>query len=197
MIVCCEHCNKEIEERYHSGKLVRFCSLFCMRKNWKKLNKEKKAKHDKNYYKKNKEKINKYRREYFRRNKDSERKSNKEWIKKNKKKNRNYHKDYNVKRRKIDENFNMRHRLRTRLKVALEKYGEGKKVESSKYGIDFKKIMEHLKPFPKDISKYHIDHIKPLCTFDLTKRDEIIKAFAPENHQWLLAKDNLKKGGKF
>ena len=66
-------------------------------------------------------------------------------------------------------------------------------MKSKKYGIDYKAIIEHLKPFPKDISIYHIDHIKPLCSFDLTSPKEVKKAFAPENHQWLLARDNLMK----
>ena len=30
----------------------------------------------------------------------------------------------------------------------------------------------------------------------MANKEEIKKAFAPENHQWLLAKENLKKGGK-
>jgi len=69
-------------------------------------------------------------------------------------------------------------------------------MKSKDYGIDYEKIIEHLKPFPKDLSKYHIDHIKPLCKFDLTKKEEVKKAFAPENHQWLLVTDNLKKSSK-
>ena len=57
-------------------------------------------------------------------------------------------------------------------------------------------IIEHLKPFPKDLSKFHIDHIKPLCSFDLTDFEQIKMAFTPENHQWLTIKQNLSKGGR-
>lgn len=59
-----------------------------------------------------------------------------------------------------------------------------------------KEIIEQLKPFPKDLSKYHVDHIKPLCSFDLTKPEEIKRAFAPENHRWLLIEENLNKSSK-
>ena len=44
--------------------------------------------------------------------------------------------------------------------------------------------------------RLHIDHIKPLCSFDLTNLEEVKKAFAPENHRWLLAKDNLAKSSE-
>jgi len=43
------------------------------------------------------------------------------------------------------------------------------------YGIDLQKIINHLKPFPKDLKNYDIDHIIPLIKFDLTKREDIKK----------------------
>ena len=91
----------------------------------------------------------------------------------------------------------MRHRLRSRLNVVFKKYGNGKRFPSSKYNINYKTIVNHLKPFPKDISKYHIDHIKPLCSFDLTIPEEVKTAFAPENHQWLLTYDNKVKNRQY
>jgi hypothetical protein len=56
---------------------------------------------------------------------------------------------------------------------------------------------------PKSRSKYHIDHIRPLCSFTFVNEDgtenieQIQEAFRPENHQWLLAEENLKKNGKY
>ena len=70
-------------------------------------------------------------------------------------------------------------------------------MSSRKYGIDYKAIIKQLKPFPADLSNHHIDHIRPLCTFDLENPEEVKKAFAPENHQWLTVHDNLSKGGKW
>jgi hypothetical protein len=43
---------------------------------------------------------------------------------------------------------------------------------------------------------YHIDHIVPLAAFDLTDENQVRLAFAPENHQWLLAKENLETGAR-
>lgn len=93
--------------------------------------------------------------------------------------------------------YKIRVLLRTALGKALKNYTQiGKIMSSRKYGINYRAIIKHLKPFPEDISNYHIDHIKPLCSFDLTNPEEVKKAFAPENHRWLLAKDNLKKSAQ-
>ena len=119
------------------------------------------------------------------------------WNLANKERMKEYHKKYNISRRKKDPNFNFRHRLRSRLNVVLKKYGHGKDFPSNKYGIEYAKIIEHLKPFPKEMSNYHVDHIKPLCSFNLNDPEQIRKAFAPENHQWLYKTENLKKGGGY
>ena len=43
---------------------------------------------------------------------------------------------------------------------------------------------------------WHIDHIKPLCQFDLTDENEIKKVCHYTNLQPLFAEDNFKKGGR-
>jgi len=96
-----------------------------------------------------------------------------------------------------DKNFATAMRLRSLVYQNLRRYSDGGKVKpSKKYGIDYKKIIKHLEPLPEDIKLYHIDHIIPLSRFNLNNEEEIKSAFAPENHQWLLAKDNLSKGNK-
>jgi len=105
---------------------------------------------------------------------------------------------YYKKRRKEDKGYNAQMRLRALVGLAFRRFlSTGKIMVSKKYGINYKEIIEHLKPFPEDISKYHIDHIRPLCSFDFTDQEQIKQAFAPENHQWLLARDNRVKGGKW
>lgn len=43
---------------------------------------------------------------------------------------------------------------------------------------------------------WHIDHIMPISTFDLTKEDEMLRCCHYSNLQPLWAKDNLSKGAK-
>jgi len=45
--------------------------------------------------------------------------------------------------------------------------------------------------------EWHIDHIKPCCSFDLTDPKQQKECFHYSNLQPLWAVDNLKKGGKF
>ena len=44
--------------------------------------------------------------------------------------------------------------------------------------------------------KWHIDHIQPCSSFDLTKREEQLMCFHYSNLQPLWAEDNLAKGAK-
>lgn len=72
-----------------------------------------------------------------------------------------------------------------------------KSKRTAEYGIDIEKIIEHLGPCPGDRVDYHVDHIFPVSAFDLSKEAHIRAAFAPENHQWLLKEENMKKGAKY
>lgn len=105
---------------------------------------------------------------------------------------------YKLRRMKEDEQFAIRERLRGRLSTALRRYYNGKKVASSKdVGIDWKAIAEYLGPCPGERKDFEIDHIKPLRLFDLTNKDQILLAFAPNNHQWLPRKENRSKGSRY
>jgi hypothetical protein len=155
---------------------------------WHLKNKERMSNYFKDYYIKNREKKKMQRKSYYSKNR-IEILSKFRSMDRKKYWNNYYH--------KINKNkplFLVKKRLRTRLRNAFINILNEKNQISSKYGIDYKGIIEHLKPFPKDISKYHIDHIKPLISFDLTDLEQIKIAFAPENHQWLLKEDNLRKG---
>lgn len=117
----------------------------------------------------------------------------KEYTKKNIEKIRKIKSKYS----KNNEQAIIRARLRERLRQALKQYSLlGKCKSSKKYGINYQSIIDHLGPCPGSKKDYHIDHIKPLCSFDLNDPDQIKIAFAPENHQWLTKEENLRKGTK-
>ena len=176
-------------------------------------NKERISKRKKEYYLKNKKYINERNKKWKENNKDKIY----EWHKINYLKNRDKlllisrkwyesvdKKEYRRKKRnwennkvKNDLNFKIKKTLRVRILKAFNLYTKtGKILNSKEYGIDYEGIIKYLsKTIPKDIKEknYVIDHIIPLCSFDLTNPEEIKKAFAPENHRWLLAEENARK----
>ena len=198
-IINCNNCGIEIEIKNGNQKYCVQCrnerDIKC-RKTFKQTIEYKKK--DKEYRIKHNEEIIKYQKEYCVKNREKRSKYMKEYNSRPEIKLRNN--NYRKQRRKDDKEYNLKRRIGCQFRNTLKRYTkEGKIKTTNKYGIDFKKIIEHLKPFPKDIKKYHVDHIKPISSFKLVNPDgsmneeEIKKAFAPENHQWLLAKDNLKK----
>ena len=71
-------------------------------------------------------------------------------------------------------------------------------MTSKKYGVDYKAIIEHLKPFPKDLENYDIHHIKPLHKFNFINEDgttnleEVRKSFTPKNLILLTEEEHIK-----
>jgi len=61
------------------------------------------------------------------------------------------------------------------------------------YGIDLHKIIDHLKPIPKDIENYDLDHVIPITEFNLNKKNDIQKAYDPKNLQLLKRRENKIK----
>ena len=102
-------------------------------------------------------------------------------------------------RRREDINYSIKKRLRSLLYHAFLKYSKTGKISISKqYGINYEAIIKHLKPFPKDIKNYHIDHIIPLSFsgWDFNNKEHIKKASAPENYQWLTKNQNMWKNNR-
>ena len=99
--------------------------------------------------------------------------------------------------RKLKTQMATRERLRGHVYQAMIKYAKtGKIWTSQQYGIDYEAIIAHLGPHPNTRGikgDFHIDHIIPLSAFDLNDPEQIKLAFAPGNHQWLRAKDNISK----
>ena len=100
-----------------------------------------------------------------------------------------------------DIQFTIKHKLRSRLGAAIKgEYKSGSAVEDLGITIDeFMKYMESL--FLEGMSwgnygEWHIDHIVPLSSFDLTDKKQLKKACHYTNLQPLWEKDNLSKGNR-
>jgi hypothetical protein len=92
----------------------------------------------------------------------------------------------------------VRIRLRRRISGAIRAYAKSGKVKkAAEYGIDVAAIANRIGPPPGPGKEWHIDHIRPLSSFDFNDESQIQAAFAPANHQWLPARDNLIKNDKY
>ena len=148
----------------------------------------------KQYYEENKERISKIHKQYYSDNKD---------VKKQ------YTRQYVSNRRATDINYKIAVNLRSRLYCAIK---NNQKVGSAvqDLGCTVEELKRHLEQrfyLRKDTGEqmtwenykhdgWHIDHIVPLCSFDLTDREQFLKACHYINLQPLWAEDNLSKGGR-
>ena len=106
------------------------------------------------------------------------------------------------KRRDTDPEYNIRMCLHVRLNQAVSK-----KCDNTMHivGCSLKELMKYLESkFIEGMTwenhglhGWHIDHIRPCCSFNLKDPEEQKKCFHYTNLQPLWAKDNLKKGGKY
>ena len=67
-------------------------------------------------------------------------------------------------------------------------------------GIDvetYKKWIEFQMTEGMKWDNIHVDHVKPISSFDISNDDELLEAFNWKNTQPLFKKDNLSKGNKF
>jgi hypothetical protein len=153
---------------------------------WRKINW---SRHGKKYNKKHKQ--------WYAENREERLAKMKQYREKNKSILNEKKKAYNKHRRKTNTNFLIKSRLRCLIYNSVKLYGQGKKVEKSKtYGLNLNEIAEHLsntKPLDFNEQLYHIDHIIPLASFNLSKSSEVKKAFNKNNLQWLPAIENIKK----
>jgi len=72
---------------------------------------------------------------------------------------------------------------------------DGEDVEIIWIKYENEDVLENTKP--DNWREHHIDHIRPLFSFDLTDSKQMKEANSAENLQWLTAKENIKKGSKY
>lgn len=162
---------------------------------------ESKKKSSRKYRLNNKEKIKGYMTEYWKNNRQR-------LLEQNRLRSRKWYtsldkKEYRAKKRVWEreakrKNIQFAIRKRLRLRVWQVLNGIRKEMYDSEFHLDYKPIVDKLiselpKDFKNNYLNYQIDHIVPLHLFDLTKQEELLKAFAPSNHQWLTVEEHRIK----
>lgn len=205
----------KVKEYYEENKE----KVFEYKKEWQKENREEISKKHKEYYKNNKEALDEKNKIYCKEHREEVNKYKMEWAKKNKKTPiikekkiviRKSAEEIKQKKRldqKIrtssDLNFKLARILRSRVYKAIK---AGQKAGSAVNDLccSIAELKQHLESKFKDgmtwqnwtIDGWHIDHIKPLASFDLTNREQFLEACHYTNLQPLWAMDNYKKGDK-
>jgi hypothetical protein len=165
------------------------------KRQWTFLNKERKKLLDL----KNKDRINFKRRE--RRKTEKGKILNSINSKKYREKNKRQLTNKYLERRRKDPNFKLLTILRVRIKDVLR--GHSKSNSTIKVvGCTIEELWKHLESTFKpgmtreNHGKWHVDHIIPCSSFDLSKPEEQAKCFHYTNLQALWAHENLSKGAK-
>ena len=198
-------------DRFHKNKsakdgFIAHCKL-CMN-DYNEANKDKASAYDKAYYKANREKILARKKTYREANKEkiaAYNEANKQKILARDKAYREANKEkINARtrqRRKHDVQFRLRLNLRERLRDAIKNAQKsGSAVRD--LGCTIPELKQHLESqFTEGMTwdnwaqdGWHIDHIKPLASFDLTDRKQFLEACHYTNLQPLWAEENLSKG---
>lgn len=141
----------------------------------------------KEYYLKNKERIAEYGKKYHEENREK-------WNASTRRR---------MSERRKDPVFRMNRNLRRRILSAIKDKRKSDLSENL-LGCSWMEARRHIESLWKDgmswdnygMHGWHIDHIKPCASFDLSKPEQQKKCFHYTNLQPLWAKDNLKKGAK-
>lgn len=152
-------------------------------KAWRESHKEKL----KQYRIDNKERSSKYNQEYHQSHKTKRSKQRLDW----------HHRNKNNPQYKISR------LLRSRLRFALNGIAKSQPTIAL-LGCDLPTLISHIESqFTEGMNwdnhgvhGWHLDHVKPCASFDLTKPEEQLECFNYKNLQPLWARDNLVKGSK-
>lgn len=162
-----------------------------------------KSKMDLESYHRNKEKRRQYVREYEEQNPDKLKKGRlqtKQWLKDRPEYMNAWYKE------KLSTNidYKITHNLRERLRVALHNNSKGAKTKDM-LGCSMNEFKQYLESkFTEEMNwdnygrkGWHIDHIKPCISFDMSDPEQQKQCFHYTNLQPLWWRDNLKKYSKY
>jgi hypothetical protein len=184
------------------GKSVYCRSCYSsVNKEWRQKNPEKDKKIHDRWEKDNIETVRKNRLRYYYRHKEERNNYSKKYRQKNKDRIRIKNRKYTTNKYYKDINFRLSVILRGRLWKAITRNSKQSSALTL-LGCTIDELKIHLeKKFVKGMNwknygKWHIDHIKPCCSFDLTDLEQQKICFHYTNLQPLWAKDNIRKSGK-
>lgn len=194
----CKLCCKESNDQYYlhnKEKILKYS------KQYKLNHSEYYKQYNNQYYLDNREKISKYGKQWRLDNLKKVEEFNKQYYLNNKKQLRKQQKEYANNKYKTDPIYKLIYLLRRRIYNALKNNSKSIKTKDL-LGCTVEELKQHLESqFFEGITwtnqgEWHIDHVKPCSSFDMSKPEEQRRCFHYTNLQPLWAKDNLKKYNK-
>lgn len=161
-----------------------------------------KSERNRKYYLDNKVVLLAKSKEVYESDKENRKRVQKEYRRNNVLARREYNREYKKNRRDTNVNYKLSCSLRTRLGMAVKNNQKsGSAVKDLGCSVEF--LKQHLEAqFLEGMSwnnhgfgpgKWQIDHISPLCSFDLSKREELLVACNYKNLQPIWYKDHIQK----
>lgn len=187
----------ELKNKQHKKYVKSKTKIIQKSKKYYQEHREKCIERMKKYYNKNRTKLKKQVKEYNKSHKEEKRKYNYKYRKINIEKIREHHKN----RLRNDIKYRLVYYLRIRILDLLR--GKTKSKQTLQLlGCSVKQLQHHLESKFQSgmtwenhsLDGWHIDHIRPCASFDLSKPEEQCKCFHYTNLQPLWAEDNLSKG---
>lgn len=192
----CNRCHEfKPFDQFHKNKVFKdghahYCKL-C-RSTYSKTNSRTKE-YDKEYRNKNKDKILIQKRDYYNKNKNEISLKKKKWYQDTKPERNKYYRD----RRQNNINVKIKDNCCRRINSALKSKKNNRTLDLVGCSVQDLKIYLENKfqdgMHWNNYGKWHIDHIIPCASFDLTDIDQQKKCFHYTNLQPLWAIDNIKK----
>jgi len=192
----CKECKAKTDKLYRQKN--RSNILDKQRKHYKE-NKTKILQEQKIYNKSRKEELAKYQSTYWQKNKEELKAYRTAWRKANWETRKQQHQE----RYDNDPCYKILFNTRTRIRSLLKKSNGIKDCATlDLLGGDLEQAKKHIESLFQEgmnwnnhgMYGWHIDHIKPCVSFDLTNPEELKKCFHYTNLQPLWATDNLSKG---
>lgn len=197
LVAYCKLCRKSyfIEYRKKHKEKIKLNNIIYKQKN-RELIKKQKAQ----YYIDNKERITTKHRIYYKKHRYQLSLHKKQY--RNTDKIRNHKKEYEKYQHKNNPQYKLKKLLRNRIQTALKVQGSNKTGSAVRdLGISIPEFKAYIESMFRDSMTWenhgkvwHLDHIKPLSSFDLSDKEQFLIAANWKNYQPLLTKENLSKG---
>lgn len=181
----CKKCEKDSNRAFYPKRYANNRDkIIAQSKDYRAKNKDKRCRYEKKYREDNVDKMKEYQREYRSENLD---KIN----------------EYHRTRYNTNPQAKIRQRLASRIRQVVKNKSTRKSADTMTLtGTTLEKLIAHMESLflPgmtwENHGKWHIDHIKPCSSFDLTDPEQQRACFNWSNLQPLWALDNMKKSDK-